>query len=108
MKQVLLKRGRRQPKRLLRTTRVVLATFCGIEFAISLREIRPESRGWARIKGTRKPDDNWLAKIAKKRKTKQLENHTGALVRKSDVDITEEQAHWIKYRTWSYKKKKKI
>jgi len=23
------------------------------------------------------------------------------------MNVTEEQTHWIKYRTWSYKKKKK-
>jgi len=29
------------------------------------------------------------------------------LVQKLNINITEEQAHWIKYRTWSHKKIKK-
>jgi len=28
------------------------------------------------------------------------------LMRRLDIDITEKQAYWIKYRTWSYKKMK--
>jgi len=29
------------------------------------------------------------------------------LMRKLDIDITREEAHWIRYRIWSYKKMKK-
>jgi len=28
-------------------------------------------------------------------------------MRKLDINITGAEAHWMKYRTWSYKKKKK-
>jgi len=28
-------------------------------------------------------------------------------MRKLDIDVTRKQAHWIKYRTWFYKKVKK-
>jgi len=34
-------------------------------------------------------------------------NQTPLQTRNLDINITEGQAHWIKYRMWSYKKKKK-
>jgi len=50
--------------------------------------------------------DNELAKLAKVGKANSSKP-TWTLVRKMDVNITGEQAYWIKYRTWSHKKKKK-
>jgi len=52
-------------------------------------------------------DDNRFAKIAKNGKPGHLDGfETGhKLTQKLNIDITGEQAPWIKYRTWSYKKK---
>jgi len=51
-------------------------------------------------------DDNRLAKIAKNGKHSQVSK---MLVRKSDINITGEQAHWIKSMSCilSYEKRKK-
>jgi len=57
-------------------------------------------------------DDNWMiiCKNRKKWKIKYLQAiwmASKTLVQKLDMDITGEQARWIKYRTRFYKKMKK-
>jgi len=55
-------------------------------------------------------DDNRLVKVPKKWETKHFQatwTVSKTLVRKSDMNVTEEQTPWIKYWTWPYKKKKK-
>jgi len=40
--------------------------------------------------------------------SREMRNRTLPDLQKLNIDITsEEQAHWIKYKTWFYKKKKK-
>jgi len=63
-----------------------------------------------RVHHVNRINDNWLAKIAKNGKpsiSKALWTASKTLVRKLDLDITEEQACWIKCRTRSYKTKKR-
>jgi len=51
--------------------------------------------------------ENQLAKIAKNEDQTLQAIASKTLVRNLDINITGVQAHWIKYRTWSYKKMKK-
>jgi len=55
-------------------------------------------------------DGKRLAKIAKKWKIEQANTWMACfitLVRKLDMNITGEQIHWIRYRTWFYTKMKR-